>query len=106
MGGSRFWVLGCILFACLSAYLAFDNASLRFGQYAGGVRDRFVTAQRDAMFKLIPELRPPLQADQVEAAAKAAKLSLDRTAETLRVIGGIEFVLTGTEISGVRSSNF
>jgi hypothetical protein len=106
MGGSRFWMLGCILFAGLSAYLAIDNASLGFGQYAGGVRDRFVTTQRDAMFKLIPELRPPLQADQVEAAAKAARLSIDRTAGSLRVIGGIEFVLTGTEISMVRSSNF
>jgi hypothetical protein len=106
MAISRFWMIGCIGFAALSAYLAVNNATMGFGDYVNGVHLRFVASQRDAMFKLISELRPRLQVDQVEAAATAAKLSITRRPESLHMIGGIEFIVSGTEISGARSTNF
>jgi hypothetical protein len=106
MATSRFWMIGCIGFAALSAYLAINNATMGFGQYANTVHHGFVLSQRYAMFKLISELRPALQVDQVEAAAKAARLSIARRPGSLHMIGGVEFIISGTEISGARSTNF
>src|SRR5262245_17851391 len=106
MATSRFWIVGCIGFAALSAYLAINNATMGFGDYTNGVHYRFVASQRDAMFKLISELQPALQVDEVEAAAKAARLSIARRPGSLQMIGGVEFIITGTEISGARSTNF
>ncbi|HEX3161852.1 MAG TPA: hypothetical protein VHQ92_04670 [Pseudolabrys sp.] len=100
-----FWALGCIGFAALSAYLLAYQFGTGMNQYSNNVRNSFVSAQRNSIFKLISELRPPLQADQIEVAAKATKMSFDRAPGLLRV-GDIVFTLRGTEVSGVRSSNF
>jgi hypothetical protein len=99
-------MIGCIGFAALSAYLAVNNATMGFGDYVNGVHLRFVTSQRNAMFKLISELRPALQVDQVEAAAKSARLSITRGPGSLHMIGGVEFIISGTEIIGAQSTNF
>jgi hypothetical protein len=106
MTATRLWALGCIVSAAFSAYLGLQLWSVGFDKYAGDVQCRFIAAQRDATFKLLPELRPSLRADQLENAARAANLSTQRTADSLRMTGGIEFVLAGTEVSSVRTSNF
>ena len=67
-------MIGCIAFAVLSAYLVLNSFSVGFNNYAGNIRCNFIASQRDALFKLIPELRPPLQASEIEAAAEAAKV--------------------------------
>ena len=107
MTATRLWMIGCIVFAGLSAYLVLDTFSAGFNNYADTIHCHFTTAQRDVLFKLIPELRPRLQADQIVAAADAAKESItQRTSGSIELIGGIEFNLQGTEINGVRSTNF
>jgi len=103
---TRIWMIGCIAFAGLSAYLASDLFGTGFNQYTEHVQCNFIGAQRNVLFKLIPELRPRLQADQIEAAAASTKTSIQHEPGLIRAIGGIEFVLSGTEISGIRSSNF
>ena len=45
MAINRFWMIGCIGFAALSAYLAVNNATMSFGDYANGVHLRFVASQ-------------------------------------------------------------
>jgi hypothetical protein len=99
-------MIGCIGFATLSAYLAVNNATMGFGQYTCTVHHGFVLSQRDAMFKLISELRPALKVDQVEAAAMAARLSIARRPASLHMIGGVEFIISGTDIIGAQSTNF
>lgn len=106
MTANRIWIVGCIGFAALSAYLAFDRVLMTSNQYAGGVRVRTIAAQRDELFRLIPQLRPAINADQIEAAAKAAKLTIVRQSGSLRLMTGVEFVLAGNEVKLVRSDNF
>ncbi len=100
-------MIGCIAFAALSAYLMLNLFSVGFNNYTDTIHCNFTTAQRDVLFKLIPELRPRLQGDQIIAAANAANESIiQRTAGSIKLIGGVEFDLQGTEINGVRSTNF
>ena len=99
-------MIGCVSFATLSVFLGINLAMTSFDKYGIGVRCGFIGAQRDALFKIIRELRPRLRADQVEAAAKASNLTINNAQGALRVIGGIEFTLAGAEISDIRSSNF
>jgi hypothetical protein len=106
MVANRLWMIGCIGFAALSIYLVVDRAVMSFSQYTQGVRDRMVTAQRDAMFVLVAQVRPALQADQIEAAANAAKLSIKREPGSLRLMTGVEFILANNEVTNVRSINF
>jgi hypothetical protein len=107
MTATRLWMIGCIAFAGLSASLALNEFGVGFNNYADTIHCNFSTAQRDVLFNLIPELRPPLQADQIVAAANAAKYPIiKRTAGLIQLTGGVEFEIQGTEISGVRSTNF
>ena len=106
MTATRLWMIGCLAFAGLSAYLAVDLFGTGFNNYAEHIRCNFVSAQRDVLFKLIPELRPRLQADQIETAAMSAKISTQRDVGIIRALGGIEFVLAGIEITSIRSSNY
>ena len=100
-------MIGCIAFAGLSAYLVLSSFGAGLNNYTDTIHCHFTAAQRDVLFKLIPELRPRLQADQIVAAADAAKESItQRTSGSIELIGGIEFDLQGTEINGVRSTNF
>ena len=100
-------MIGCIAFAVLSVYLAANSLSVGFNKYGDTIHCNFTTAQRDVLFKLIPELRPPLQADQIVAAANAAKVSIDqRTPGSIVLIGGVKFDLAGTAVTSIRSINF
>jgi hypothetical protein len=80
MSANKLRMIGCIGFAALSAYLAVNAMGRGFDEYAGDLHCRFITAQRDVLFKLIPELQPPPQADQIVAAA-GAKKSIDHPAD-------------------------
>jgi hypothetical protein len=107
MKATRLWMIGCIAFAGLSAYLAMNSLGVGFNKYTDTIHCNFTTAQRDVLFKLIPELRPPLQADQIVAAADAAKVSINqRTPNSIVLIGGVKFDLVGTAVAGIRSTNF
>jgi hypothetical protein len=98
---------GCIAFAGLSAYLAVGAFGVGFDAYTNRIHCNFTTAQRDVLFRIIPELRPPLQAEQIVAAANAANVSIEqRTARSIVLIGGVEFGLAGPTISSIRSNNF
>ncbi len=100
-------MIGCIAFAGLSAYLMLNSFSVGMNTYTDTIHSNFTTAQRDVLFKLIPEIRPPLEASQIEAAAKAAKVSIiQRTPSSIVLIGGVEFELAGTAVSSIRSTNF
>jgi len=100
-------MIGCIAFAALSAYLAVSSFGVGFNEYTDTIHCNFTTAQRDVLFKLIPELRPPLQSDHIVAAANAAKVSIEqRTPSSIVLIGGVAFDLAGTSVSGIRSTNF
>ena len=106
MASNRLWMVGCFAFAALSGYLAFDRTSMRFNQYASGVRDRTVTAQRDVLFQIIQLAQPPIQAAQIQRAAEAAKISIERRDASLLLTSGIEFVLSGDDVKAVRSVSF
>jgi hypothetical protein len=107
MTAARLWMIGCIAFAGLSVYLAMNSFGVGLNKYTDTIHCNFTAAQRDVLFKLIAELRPPLQADQIVAAASAAKLSInERTPSSIVLIGGVEFDLAGTAVSSVRSTNF
>jgi len=100
-------MIGCIAFAGLSIYLAMNSYGVGLNKYTDTIHCNFTTAQRDVLFKLIPELQPPLQADQIVAAANAARISIDRrTPSSIVLIGGVEFALAGTAVSSIRSTNF
>jgi hypothetical protein len=106
MTASRLWMVGCLGFAGLSAFLAISLIGSGFNQYGENLHCRFVTAQRDVLFKLIPELRPMLTADQIVVAASAAREPVQRTTDSIRLNVGLEFHLRGTEVNGVHSTNF
>ena len=100
-------MIGCIAFAGISIYLAVNSFGIGLNGYSATIHCSFATAQRDVLFKLIPELRPPLEASQIEAAAKAAKVSItERTPSSIVLIGGVEFDLAGAAVSSIRSTNF
>jgi hypothetical protein len=99
-------MLGCIAFAALSAYLFVMWATTGFSKYAADLHGRFISSQRDAMFRLISQIEPPLRAEQIEKAAKAANLKLERKDSSLHIIGGVEFLVDGDVIKSVKSSNF
>ena len=105
MTSKRLWMIGCIVFAAISAYLTLDRSLTGFAQYSSGVRDRIVTSQRDDMFKIIQQAQPPIKADQVQRAAVISKMSIQRDAGSLRV-RGIEFVLSGEDVKEVRSLGY
>ncbi|HEY6255416.1 MAG TPA: hypothetical protein VIY51_06435 [Xanthobacteraceae bacterium] len=104
MTATRLWMFACFAFAGLSAYLAIQTAELALTKSGGDIRFGFVQSERDTMFKLVAALQPPLQADQLEAAAKAAALPVEKMPRKL-VIFGVEFTLAGTGVSYVRSDN-
>jgi hypothetical protein len=107
MTTTRLWMIGCLAFAGLSIYLAVNSFGLGMNDYAAAIHCNFTTAQRDVLFKLIPRLRPPLQAGQIVAAADAAKISITQpTPGSIVLVGGVEFDLAGTAVSGIRSTNF
>ena len=105
MTSKRLWMMGCIVFAAISAYLALEIGLIRFTQYSSGVRDRIVTSQRDDMFKIIQQAQPPIKADQIQRAAEISKMSVQRDAGSLRV-RSIEFVLSGEDVKEVRSLGY
>jgi hypothetical protein len=107
MTATRLWMVGCIAFAGLSVYLMIELFGTGFNNYASDVQFRFVSAQRDVLFKLIPRLQPPLEASAIENAAKVAKISISQRTPTLIVLsGGVAFDLAGTAVNDVRSVNF
>jgi hypothetical protein len=104
MTATRLWMFACLGFAGLSAYLAVHAAELDFIRHGGDIRFDFAQSERDTMFKLVAALQPPLPADQLEAAANAAGLAVEKMPGKLR-ISGVEFTLAGTGVSYVRSDN-
>jgi uncharacterized protein YggT (Ycf19 family) len=110
MNAKRNWMIGCIVFAVLSivlsAWLVLSSAASSFNQYASGIHDRFIRDQRDAMFRLISKIQPPLTAEQIEAAALASSLHFEKKENSIRLGNGIEFVMSEKSVAGVRSQNF
>ncbi|HEX7791969.1 MAG TPA: hypothetical protein VF467_15750 [Afipia sp.] len=106
MNAARLWMIGCIVFAALSAWLAIFSTNSGLNQYTGDLHGRFIRDQRDTMFKLISKAQPPLTVEQIESAAQAYNLRFEKKATSIKFGNGIEFVVSGSTIANVRSTNF